>query len=280
MSGSESFSKSESDLYIDEDGLAWPREPEPDPDEAYWWEMDSETFNREVILALGNNDPRLSTNVWLDGRFRTVDGDEGGSGEWAEFVQALARNTTVTSLKLSANEIEDLRAGELAVILAIHPALCSLTLDHNQITDTGGSELTQAMVARNTDWPWLDLGYNRLTDAFACELARFLATNTIILTSLSLNDNHIGDVGAIELARILANNTPLTYLRLGSNVGDAGACALARALETNSTLTSLHLSNNKIGDDGAGELLQSWATNSTLTSLEMEDNHLSAACCQ
>ncbi|KAL9965559.1 hypothetical protein ACROYT_G029373 [Oculina patagonica] len=185
-----------------------------------------------------------------DGDCFSVVLDEHGATALAE---ALQRNTSLTVLDLSGNNIGDHGATALAEALQRNTSLTVLYLLMNKIGDHGATGLAEAL-QRNTSLTVLDLSGNNIGDHGAAGLAEALQTN-ISLTELGLSDNNIGDHGATGLAEALQNNTSLTVLNLScSNIGDEGATALAGALRENKVLRRLHLFNNHISEAVISEI--------------------------
>ncbi|XP_068756025.1 protein NLRC3-like [Montipora capricornis] len=191
------------------------------------------------------------------------------------FSQALAVNTSLTTLVLSENSIGDEGAASLSQALAVNTSLTTLDLSYNSIGDEGAASLSQAL-AVNTSLTTLDLSDNSIGNAGATSLSQALAVNTS-LTTLNFRDNSIGNAGATSLSQALAVNTSLTTLRLVCNpIGDEGAASLSQALAVNTSLTTLSLSFNSIGDEGATSLSQALAVNTSLTTLHFSGNSIGA----
>ncbi|CAF1315247.1 unnamed protein product [Adineta steineri] len=164
------------------------------------------------------------------------------------FADALRHNTTLTTISLECNDIEDDAAQYLAD-----------ALQHNTTLTT------------------LKLGSNGIGEVTAQHLADALRHNTT-LTTLSLYNERIGNVGAQHLADALRHNTSLTTLNVGGNeIGDVGTQHLADALWHNSTLTTINLASNEIKAVGAQYLADALRHNSTLTTLELYRNEIGAA---
>ncbi|XP_068753926.1 protein NLRC3-like [Montipora capricornis] len=196
-------------------------------------------------------------------------GDEGA----ASLSQALAVNTSLTTLYLSDIWIADEGAASLSQALAVNTSLTTLDLSYNSIGDEGAASLSQAL-AVNTSLTTLDLSDNSIGNAGATSLSQALAVNTS-LTTLRLYDNSIGDKSAVSLSQALAVNTSLTTLSLSFNlIGEVGATSLSQALAVNTSLTNLRLVCNSIGDEGAASLSQALAVNTSLTTLNLSENSI------
>ncbi|XP_068699896.1 protein NLRC3-like isoform X2 [Montipora foliosa] len=187
--------------------------------------------------------------------------------------QALAVNTSITTLNLSRNSIGAEGATSLSQAVAVNTSLTTLDLSDNGIRPEGATSLSQAL-AVNTSLTTLNLSRNSIGAEGATSLSKALAVNTS-LTTLNLSWNSIGAEGATSLFQALAVNTSLTTLDLHDNsIGDEGATSLFQALAVNTSLTTLDLHDNSIGDEGATSLSQALAGNSSLTTLDLHDNSI------
>ena len=193
----------------------------------------------------------------------------------AAFSQALAANTSLTTLDLSQNSIGDEGATSLSQALALNTTLTTLTLSQNSIGTEGATSLSQAL-AVNTSLTTLHLSWNSIGAVGANLLSQSLAVNTS-LTTLTLSHNSIGAEGATSFSQALAVNTSLTTLHLCRNsIGDECATSLSQALKVNTSLTTLKLSHNSIGAEGATSLSQALAVNTSLTTLHLSYNSIGA----
>ena len=200
------------------------------------------------------------------------------------FLQALAYNSTVSSLTLSyISSEEDFssysigaeRANSLAQVLRVSTSLSSLGLSCNFISDEGANSLAQALRV-NTSLSSLNLSVNFIGDEGTNSLAQALRVNTSI-SSLDLHSNSIGSEGANSLAKALKGNTSLSSLRLSWNsIGNEGADSLAQALRVNTSLSSLNISVNSIGVEGANSLAEALRVNTSLFSLDLHSNSIGA----
>ena len=186
---------------------------------------------------------------------------------------ALTVNTSLTSLDLSGNSIDDGGASSLTEALRVNTSLTSLGLDGNSIGDEGASSLSEALRV-NTSLTSLHLCDNSIGDEGASSLSEALRVNTS-LTSLDLCWNSIGDEGASSLSEALRVNTSLTSLNLSCNqIKDEQVNSLSEALRVNTSLTSLDLSSNSIGAEGASSLCEALRVNTSLTSLDLRRNSI------
>lgn len=91
-------------------------------------------------------------------------------------VQAVAENSTVTRLRLGANQIDDLHAQILADALRANSTLTALGLGHNCVTDKGAKYLAEALHS-NASLQVLGLGDNPITRTCLTDFAKALEYN-------------------------------------------------------------------------------------------------------
>ena len=89
----------------------------------------------------------------------------------------------------------------VAQALARNTTLTTLDLGYNRLGEDGGNAVAHAL-ERNTTLTNLNLEDNDLGDVFAMAVARALEKNTT-LTALNLSRNSVGEHGGIAVARAL-----------------------------------------------------------------------------
>eukprot|EP00697_Spironema_sp_BW2_P004391 gnl/Spiro4/15974_TR8589_c0_g1_i1.p1 gnl/Spiro4/15974_TR8589_c0_g1~~gnl/Spiro4/15974_TR8589_c0_g1_i1.p1 ORF type:complete len:752 (-),score=234.34 gnl/Spiro4/15974_TR8589_c0_g1_i1:207-2432(-) len=215
----------------------------------------------------------------------------------------LGFNTTLTTLKLAGNQLEDaavehllypihtnnrtlrylslsdnsLRTEEtaraLALILANTPSFAVLLLAHNHLEFRGARILADAL-RLNRSLVVLDIGNNNIGDQGAVALSEALCQNNT-LTSLSLKNNGIHDEGWAALAQLLCTNAVLARLDVSQNRSTVSGCvAIAEALTVNRSLVELNLGSTRTGDEGGAVLGAALLTHPALTALHLNDNFL------
>jgi protein tyrosine phosphatase/Ran GTPase-activating protein (RanGAP) involved in mRNA processing and transport len=204
--------------------------------------------------------------------------------------KGLRKTTSLKTLDLSYNHVDDEGARELGGVLEINHSLQGLSLWKNQVTSEGMKHLAKGLGCNDT-LQWLGLGCNSISDDGIITLTDALIDNIseCKLSWLALGDNKITDRGIEKLAEFLTAGwtsidedegenevaCPLTSLGLGGNeIGDEGAKELAQALDVNDKLLSLGLSFNKIGNEGAVGLANMLRSNTTLEKLALSGNQI------
>eukprot|EP00475_Leptophrys_vorax_P007009 TRINITY_DN14409_c0_g1_i11.p1 TRINITY_DN14409_c0_g1~~TRINITY_DN14409_c0_g1_i11.p1 ORF type:complete len:425 (-),score=89.17 TRINITY_DN14409_c0_g1_i11:230-1504(-) len=190
--------------------------------------------------------------------------------------QALCVNTSLTRLDMKLNLIGSEGAQAFGGALATNYALKSLHLDKCEIDDHGGKYLFRALSANGT-LTALTMAVNALGKMSLLSLAGSLRKNTT-LSELNLHSNCIGrvmdDLTAMALLDIISGS--LSFLDLGGNQLDSSAAAvIAQGLRMNCSLADLALDGNLIDDEGVASLENALTCNINLTRLNLKSNHVS-----
>ncbi|CAF0723966.1 unnamed protein product [Adineta steineri] len=184
----------------------------------------------------------------------------------------LHNNTTLESLDLRNNYIEDLGVQSLALAV-IHSNLKTLNLESNGITYEGAQYLAE-MLKYNHTITELYLSKNHLGDKGVKLLVDALnnndtkhhvnhdnkgicTINSSVLQHLYLGQNDITDIGIEYIAEMLRINRMLTWLWLsGNEIGNHGVELLSNTLANHNTnLEWLFLNSNKAIDDASIDAL-------------------------
>lgn len=161
----------------------------------------------ELVEVLQIDGP---TTVW----FQNVEIDD----DLAKQVSAaLAKNKSVTFLRLSSNNLGDERVGLIVAGLLENTMLKHLEISKNNITVSGVTEIAQVL------------------------------QSNMSVKRLDLTSNDIDDNGAGVISRLLEQNQTLTNINLSGNpIGLAGATLLLRAFDKNDTLIKLKYKNRNL----------------------------------
>lgn len=184
--------------------------------------------------------------------------------------------SSLTSLYLTGNDIDDAEASSLAATLPSLTSLTSLNLSHNGLRDAGAASIAVALPSL-TSLRSLNLSYNDIGAIGAASLAAALPSLTS-LRRLHFEYNRFFAAGATSLAAALPSLTSLTSLNLShNNIGDEGAASLAEALPALTVLKSLNLENNRFTASGAASLAATLPSLSYLNDLQLINNVISDA---
>jgi hypothetical protein len=176
--------------------------------------------------------------------------------ESANFLrELLRRNKTITSLYLSENPFGGNAAATQSILEGVrsNTALQLLDLSYCGLSDQGISVLANALAARNAGTLELDLHCNGITSVGVRALVDDNVEAVKTLTKLCLSGNLIGSEGATILANALGHYAMpnLKELRLGScGIDDDGFVALVSSSEQNTTLQILDLKGNSFHKRG------------------------------
>eukprot|EP00475_Leptophrys_vorax_P039373 TRINITY_DN7107_c0_g1_i2.p1 TRINITY_DN7107_c0_g1~~TRINITY_DN7107_c0_g1_i2.p1 ORF type:complete len:568 (+),score=141.95 TRINITY_DN7107_c0_g1_i2:151-1854(+) len=183
---------------------------------------------------------------------------------------------TLTNLNLCGNKIGDVGAESIAEYVKGNGTLQELNLASNAIGDRGGSAIGRSL-GHNRKLENLFLGENFLDNGFCDGLAEGLISNRT-LRYLRVNDNYIGDEGIeILCTKSLVENNTLRIFHLQQNkIGDKGLVALGHMLKENVGLQILNLANNLLSDDhGCDVLLEALEFNVTIVEIILSGNKMS-----
>eukprot|EP01060_Flectonema_neradi_P030809 TRINITY_DN4545_c0_g1_i1.p1 TRINITY_DN4545_c0_g1~~TRINITY_DN4545_c0_g1_i1.p1 ORF type:complete len:448 (+),score=90.72 TRINITY_DN4545_c0_g1_i1:49-1344(+) len=232
-------------------------------------------------------------NVWLKTK-ATFDLLPGKMIEWEGTMvvaKALEKNTTITSIDFSHNNMGDDGLKYLAQVLKVNNFIKNLNVSCNGIGDGGGLSIAGALLT-NRSLTDLNMLGNELTCISAQALGTALRTN-LDLTKINLSWNKIGHRGAKVLAAAMEKNQ-LFQLDLGgqsgplkdspglsdegtqyiceawkkwgvkgihnnlclwhNDIGKKGAAAIADLLHDHELIMDLNISWNSIGDDGLDKI--------------------------
>ncbi|XP_051782438.1 NACHT, LRR and PYD domains-containing protein 12-like isoform X5 [Erpetoichthys calabaricus] len=144
---------------------------------------------------------------------------------------------------------------DLATVLEMNKSLKSLSLDWNELGDTGGRLLSRGLLSPTCILQNLELEGCGLTEECCHDLALALSSNKSLL-SLNLSENELEDNGVTLLCAGLKHpNCQLQRLILQNN-GLTGSCCkdLKQSLGAHSHLTLLDLSKNYLNDLSIADL--------------------------
>ena len=182
-------------------------------------------------------------------------------------------NTTLEHVDLGHCSIGPVGAQHLAQALCVNTSVKTLKLSDNPLDDEGAKALAEMLGGNgaessgtvNNTLEHVHLSRCRMGPVGAQHLAHALRLNTSVKT-LKLFNNPLGDEGAKALAEMLGGNgaessgtvnNTLEHVHLSRcRMGPVGAQHLAHALRLNTSVKTLKLFNNPLGDEGAKALAE------------------------
>lgn len=151
--------------------------------------------------------------------------------------EGLGRNTTVTSLSLEHNDIEEVE--KLAHALRANSTLTAFSLEWNQVAPGGGKLLADA-ISSEPSLTSLNLGWNGLGDAGVKSLSAAIeqCPPDGPLRDVRLHHNRMSAEAAVPLSRALGNLDVLDTS--GNALGEGGAAVLLMAQQELRLRNPLH----------------------------------------
>ena len=188
--------------------------------------------------------------------------------------------TTLTKFNISRNSITSLAATVLAEFLSNNSNLQELDMSHNDLQETGVSEILGALknfnvtslnisannanlksigevLSQTTKFVELDLSYNVLKNSIDAECF-FTSIKCVFVNLIKLNMSgicyEIHDDAATALADAFSESTQLKELNLSSNNLHSEAISIILSKLNLSTLIKLNISHNNVNDKTANDI--------------------------
>ncbi|CAK8987702.1 Dynein regulatory complex subunit 5 (Flagellar-associated protein 155), partial [Durusdinium trenchii] len=186
---------------------------------------------------------------------------------------AIQRTSTLTSLSLPCNLIDDDMARMLMTGLISNCTVTQLNLSHNKITNHG-VRLIAKLLGPKSVLTSLDLCDNQIHVEGGRYLSRALRHNSSLM-DLNLRLNRLTDEGGRLLIEGLSNNSTLGVLNVGSNsLGSKAASALCAVLAQQQTgLFALNMSCNELDEEDGQGLVATLRKSCPILSLDVRKNH-------
>jgi hypothetical protein len=190
-------------------------------------------------------------------------------------LQALARNPTLSKLRLRGCNLDRDNAKKIGMVLCNSRTLHTLCLKGNRLGSAGLAELAPALY-HNTSIKVLDMPYNDLNDTASAALLLDILRINRTMTALDLSGNTFGDttLAVQRIADGLGSNSTLLKVDLSScALKDVGFSILAQTLGSQSTtLQKLTLNHTQIKSTGVGVLLEAMEQGNHITDLDLQYN--------
>jgi len=206
------------------------------------------------------------------------------SHSMAGLAQFICGNQSLTSVDLSANDIDRLGGEALAHALsrddgaAAPPQLTKINLSHNPL---GASALSAwaSLLSSNTTLTELNLGYTDCETLPMMKICTALGHHNRTLKRINLDGPllpSLNEESTVHMARtLLACNTSLTALSLkGHHITDSAGAWLAEFLLPHPTLTELDLRRNELTARGVAAFVRAVAHRRVEALLLLDGNKL------
>lgn len=184
---------------------------------------------------------------------------------------SIASNTSIVSLHLEANGIDEYGVSALKVILTEGTHIKELYLRHNTLGSDGVTQLARECLATNHTLEVLDLSDNAIDGQGIEKLVQVLEYHPK-LKYLGLAGNDLPGQGSLAVSSYLTRDTPLESLDIADchlNLEDIEN--LGRALKSNAHLQFINLKNNHFFDD---RFVAGMVNNHTLRSIKISPSCL------
>jgi Ran GTPase-activating protein (RanGAP) involved in mRNA processing and transport len=229
------------------------------------------SIDKESLAALNQAAQQAASNLLNSsmqnaaGSPVTVSPHSGSAG--ASIGHLLAKNTTLQTLSLKGNKLNDTDTIALAEGLAENATLASLDLSHNDIG--AGSATALATILLRAELKEINLEWNKLQNAGAAILIKDGLPVTTV-KRIFLGWNGLGDEAAEQLGKVMSGSCGLEELDISNNhIGVKGAEWLAKGIRVSMALVILIIHDNPLRDEGCAALLRAIIDNQTLTIVDM-----------
>uniref|UniRef100_A0A7S3GGA2 T-complex-associated testis-expressed protein 1 n=1 Tax=Palpitomonas bilix TaxID=652834 RepID=A0A7S3GGA2_9EUKA len=190
----------------------------------------------------------------------------------ASLAKEVKATTSLTSLSLPRNLLDDDKVRILATGLKDNGTITALDLSHNKIADRGTRALAKILSPATCVLSHLNLADNQVHAEGGKFLGRAMQVN-VSLRSLDLRLNRLGERGGCLLFEGMKKNSSLRTLNLSSNSLEIeSARSFASLVKQNKTLTELDLSCNFFVEDGCKVLLEGLRESGVLVKLDLREN--------
>lgn len=177
-------------------------------------------------------------------------------------------NCRLTQLHLSKSDIDDEECADFMKAMAVNTSITKLNLSHNMIGGMEekkplspdfmtGAEAIAVVLSTTSSLTFLDLSHNNIRKTSAMGFAKCLAHNSSLLV-LNLANNNFGDIAGQHLAHSLRFNTTIKFLDISyNNLMPKSIFCFANVLEqSNKTLKEVNFNGNSVGREGCKCLLR------------------------
>jgi len=189
----------------------------------------------------------------------------------AELSKLLSDNPNVTALDLSDNGLSDIAAVTYEHVIA-QPQIRQVNLSSNKIGELGSVSISRGM-AVNPSLESIDLTQNNIPDSSGVRIVQALGNNTTsAMHTLNLTNNQLGNDTAVALGKLLTPNKRPTWL---PNIAPVNFfIKLFGFNDTDIRLKTLRLTSNNIDDKGGVPLVRGLALNGSIEALDLENNNI------
>jgi len=190
--------------------------------------------------------------------------------ELKEIIEGVKANSTLQSLIISRNILQDGGVIGLCECLKVNKTLKKLDLTKTYFKKEGGIQIGMGIIQFNTIQQ-LNISQNLLSEAMEA-IGRYLQDNTSLL-DICMSRCDITSVGAKCIAQAIGINTALKVLDISYNqLDDVGIISIANYLKRNNTIQELNLSSTQMSNEGAVQIAEVLCANVALQKLDVSHN--------
>ena len=180
------------------------------------------------------------------------------------------RNTTLRTLSIENNDIDDEAADNIAAVIKGTTEMERLWVGSNLFAPTGLSKILQSLKSINT-LKVLDISYSNLSFESECYLAEVLTINKGI-KHLWLEGNHLSTNGLAAISSSLENCSAMKIINLRNcNINYIQEASIISFSKLN--LAQLCIGNNKLCDEGIMKISSS-INSCSLTTLDLSSTNI------
>ena len=197
--------------------------------------------------------------------------DERAAGDIAA---VLSHNTKLQRLDFGYNSFRSAGMIKISKALQNISTLTTIAINNNGVDDKAANDIA-AVLSHNSELQELDFGYNSFKSPGMIRIAKALTNmRTSTLTIFAINNNGVDEKAADELAEVLLRNSQLQGLDFSNNnFKSAGMIKIAKALQTISTLVVFSISNNNVDEEAADDIATILSHNTNLQKLYLNNNN-------
>jgi len=194
----------------------------------------------------------------------------------ASLTKALSTNNTLATLRVSMNKIQIPGAVSIFEGLDSNFSLELLVMESTGGTSVAGIPIPQLKGLKPNEL--IDLSSRRFGPLSATVIARLIQSYRPQLIELGIDRNPLKAEGTAAIAEMLKTNDDIKELDVRfCGLGPEGAIVLANALRVNTSVERVLMLQNQVGDVGAKAFIDMLPHNNSLHLLSFQDNQLNNA---
>jgi Ran GTPase-activating protein (RanGAP) involved in mRNA processing and transport len=187
-------------------------------------------------------------------------------------IKLLECNKSLKDLDLSKNYLSDDGLRCICEHLRENKSITAVKFNNNNLRSNSGFYLADLFVKNNTI-ETISLEKNDINDTGLSSFMSILAYNNKTLKSLNLSSNGLGENDYIPISELISNNTTLKYLNISNNLLDSKSANYIGLALKNSKLSVLVLKNMNLDEESFPLLIKNNNENK-LEELYLDNNNI------